>query len=180
MKTIVAQIPSREAFIKGEGTLRIGYPWLSFGAIIALESLVNKQMNVLEFGSGGSTIFWAKNCKSVKSYENDAQWFKDVKQKTKYLKNVELVLSDRRGLRLGLNSEPNNSYDLVLIDSDPRHSRRLALANRAIYKLKRGGWLVVNNYQKFGMNGFDYSKWRVLTFDDPGFVGFGTRLARKV
>lgn len=180
MKTIVTQIPSRKALIRGENTLKIGYPWLTFGAIIALESIVNKEIKVLEFGSGGSTIFWAKNCKSVKSYETNPQWYKDVKQKTENLKNVKIILCDRHGMSLGLKSEPDDSYDIVLIDSDPKHSRRLDLTNNAVSKIKTSGWLVIDNYLEFGMSDFDYSKWKVYTFDDFDWRGLGTRLCRKI
>ncbi len=180
MKTIVTKIPSREAFLRGAETLKIGYPWLTYGAIIALELIVGKKMKVLEVGSGGSTIFWARNCQSVKSYETDPKWYKDVKAKTKNFKNVEIKLTDRHGTSVGLKNEPNEYYDIVLIDSDPKRSKRLDLANYAIPKIKLGGWLVIDNYLKFGMDLFDYSKWQVFTFDEFDYGGLGTRLLRKI
>lgn len=179
MKTIISQIPNREALIQGVGALKIGFPWLATGAIIALESIVNNKTKVLEFGSGGSTIFWAKNCKSVKSYETDAGIFKDVKQKIRNFRNVEVSLYTRHGTTHGLKYEPNGSYDIVLINSDPWRSIRLDLANRAWAKLKVGGWLVINNYSRYGMTGFNYSNKPVLTFDELGFNGHGTRLVQK-
>lgn len=180
MKTIVTKIPSRRVFLAGQDTLKIGYPWLTYGAIIAVENIVNKEMKVLEFGSGGSTIFWAKKCKSVKSYETNPQWYKKVKQKTKNLNNVEILLCDRHRMSVGLRSEPDDYYDTVLIDSDPKRSRRLDLANMAVSKVKPRGWLIIDNYLRFGMNGFDYSKWQVLTFDEFHYTGLGTRLCRKI
>ncbi len=182
MKTIVTRITNRTTFIKGEDTLKIGYPWLTYGAIIAVEAIVNKKMKVLEFGSGGSTIFWAKNCQKVKSYETNPEWYKAVKQKTDSLdlNNVEIVLGDRRRMGRGLKSEPDSYYDIVLIDSDPKHSRRLDLTNNAVSKVKTGGWLIIDNYLKFGMDSFDYSKWQVFTFDEFHYIGLGTRLCRKI
>ena len=178
MKTILNDIPNREALLSEAGALKIGFPGLAPGAIMALESIVNKKMKVLEFGSGGSTLFWAKNCKSVKSYETNADLYKDVRQKTRFLSNVEIVHTDRHGMTVGLISEPKQGYDLILINSDPIHSRRLYLANLALYKIKAGGWMVINNYQKFGMSTFNYSKKQVLTFDEIGFLGGGTRLLK--
>lgn len=178
MKTILNDIPTREALINGDGALKIGYPGLTSGAIMTLESIVNNKMRVLELGSGGSTLFWAKNCRSVKSYETNADLYKDVKQKTKYLRGVDLVLTDRHGMSVGLASEPKQGYDIILINSDPIHSRRLYLANLALFKIKAGGWMVINNYQKFGMSGFNYSKKHVFTFDEVGFLGGGTRLLK--
>ena len=182
METIVNKIPNRRAFLCGENALKIGYPWLTYGAIIALEHIVNKEMKVLEFGSGGSTIFFAKNCKSLKSYETSQVWCDNVKEKiaSEELKNVEILLCDRRRLRKGLEAEPDNYYDIALVDSDPKRSRRLHLANNVVSKIKTGGWLIIDNYKGFGMSNFDYSKWQVFTFDEFRFMGLGTRLCKKI
>lgn len=83
MKTIVGKITSRRTFIKGEDTLKIGYPWLTYGAIIALEAIVNKRMRVLEFGSGGSTIFWAKKLQKCKILRNQLGMVQEGKTKNK-------------------------------------------------------------------------------------------------
>lgn len=179
MNTIINQIPNRESFDKGRDTLEIGYPWLTFGAIIALEAIINKEMRVLEFGSGGSTLFWAKNCKSVKSYETNPKWFADVKQKTDILNNVELILSTEH-LSFGLKTEPDNFYDVVLIDSDPKYASRLRLAKMSVPKIKVGGWLVIDNYLKWNLDDFDFSNWEVYSFDEFHYVGKGTRLCKKL
>jgi predicted O-methyltransferase YrrM len=181
MKTIVSKIPSRDSLLLGEGALEIGYPWLTYGAIIALEHIVNKDMKVLEFGSGGSTIFWARNCKSVKSFDTDPEWVTKVKKTAEIqkLKNVEVILATQEETITAVNKEPDNYYDLVLVDSTHRHNRRLLFANASIPKLKQGGWLVADNYWRFSMNDFDYSKWRVYTFDELNYQGKGTRLCQK-
>lgn len=180
MKTIISKIPSREAFFKGTDTLKVGYPWLAFGAIIALESIVNKKQKVLEFGSGGSTVFWAKNCKNVKSFETDEKWFKDVQKKLKRQKNIELLLRNQKQILRSLQSEPENHYDIVLIDIYPKHADRLTLANAAIPKIKPGGLLIIDNYEKFGMENFTYPKnWEIYTFDEFRYSGRGTRICIK-
>ena len=179
MKNFFSQIPNFQTPFSKEDALKTGYPQLALGAIITLNSIVNGRMRVLELGCGGSTLFWAKNCRSVKSYETDPKWLENVAQKVRGLRNVEIVLADRHRMSLGLKSEPNASYDIVLINSDPRRTRRSDLANLAIPKIKSGGWLIVNNYLKSGMSGFNYPKMHVLTFDELNFPGLGTRLARK-
>lgn len=180
MKTVVSQILNRNAFVRGREVFQLGIPWLTCGAIIAIEDIINKEMKVLEFGSGGSTIFWAANCKSVKSYETNDKWYNLVKTKTEGLKNVELILKNRHGVSVGLSHEPDNYYDIVLVDSDPKRTKRLDLANNAISKLKIGGWMIVDNYQKFGMKDFDYSKWQVYSFDEIYYSGAGTRICKKI
>jgi hypothetical protein len=64
-------------------------PWWSYGAIDFVESRLNTTMNVLEFGSGGSTVWLASRVNSVVSIENDPEWTKIVK--TFIPNNVELI-----------------------------------------------------------------------------------------
>lgn len=180
MKTIVTTIPSREAFVKGKGALEVGYPWLSFGSIIALESIVNKDYKVLEFGSGGSTVFWAERCKNVKSFETDPGWFEKVVRRTKGYKNVEINLANETGILDAIKKEPDNYYDVVLVDSYPKHARRLLLANEAVPKIKLNGWLVIDNYLGFGMEHFKYPSEEIYTFDEFRYSGRGTRICRKI
>ena len=181
MKTIVAKIPDRELFFKGRRVLEIGYPWLSFGAIIALESIVHKNLKVLEFGSGGSTVFWAQTCKNVKSFETNPDWFEKVRQRIKEFKNVEIILANQEGILKRLAKEPNNHYDIVLIDACPKDAERILLANAALPKIKSGGFLVLDNYQKFGMENFVYPPlWEIYTFDEFHYSGRGTRICKKI
>src|SRR5208283_402812 len=49
--------------------LELGVPWFSQSAIDFLESYVKPSMRVFEYGSGGSTIFFARRAKSVDSIE---------------------------------------------------------------------------------------------------------------
>lgn len=181
MKTIVSKITSRRSFLKGTDCLEIGYPWLSFGAIIALEGIVNKNLKVLEFGSGGSTVFWAKSCKSIKSYETNRTWFEKVREKVKVYKNVELKLSTEAQILKGIENEPNNYYDLALIDSNPKDTHRILLANAVLSKIKINGFLIVDNYFKFGMEKFKYpTSWKIYTFDAFSYSGQGTRICKKI
>lgn len=179
MLTIISDIPSRKAFLNGEGTLEIGYPWLTFGAIIALEGLVNKSMKVLEFGSGGSTLFWANNCKIVKSFETNKDWYKAVETKVKPYNNVELIHANETQILEALKKEPENFYDIVLIDPHPKDANRLLLANIAKSKVKSGGNFIIDNYLKFGMEKFSFpNNWEIYTFDDFRYSGRGTKICK--
>ena len=178
MKTIVSDITNRKDFLKGRWTLEIGYPWLSFGAIMALEGIVNKRLRVLELGSGGTTVFFAKNCKNVKSYETNADWYKKVMQKVRKYRNVEIGLGNYKQILRAIAKEPDKHYDIILVDSYPKEARRILLAEAVLPKIKTGGWLVIDNYGKFGMENFNYPKGEIYTFDDLRYSGRGTRLIR--
>lgn len=178
MKTIITDIPSREDFLKGKGALEIGYPWLTFGAIAALEDVVNKRFKVLEFGSGGSTIFWAENCKNVKSFETNILWYEKVHTRIQKFNNVELRTGTQDQILKKVEGEPDFHYDIVLVDSQPSESKRILFANAVLSKIKRGGWLIVDNYLKFGMENFVYPKGEIYTFDQFRYSGKGTRFCK--
>jgi SAM-dependent methyltransferase len=53
-------------------------PWFSYGAIDFLEAFLRPEMTVFEFGSGGSTLFFAERCRSVESVDEDRDWAAQV------------------------------------------------------------------------------------------------------
>jgi len=187
MSTLLA-IQPRRRYLKGRGALEIaGYPWLTLGAVQALELIVRPEHAVLELGSGGSTVFFARRAARVRSLETDPVWagYMDTVLRLSEASNVRLTCASLRATAADLAAEPDGSYDLVLIDHrDPRRTgrplMRLPLALAALPKLKAGGWLVVDNYAICGMQRLDTRGWDVWTFDDLDWPGRGTRLMRRL
>jgi len=54
--------------------LELELPWFSFAAIDFLRGFATPQMSVFEYGSGGSTLFFAKRCARVVSTEDNKGW----------------------------------------------------------------------------------------------------------
>ena len=67
-------------------------PWINHFAFEKLKSLIKPEMNVLEFGSGGSTMFLRNKVNSIYSIEHDAVWFKEVVKNCGDHPNVKLNL----------------------------------------------------------------------------------------
>lgn len=181
MKTIVRSLPRRSKFLRGNDSLIVGYPWLTYGAIMALEEIVKPDFAVLELGCGGSTVFWARRCGLVWSFETNKEWAEKTQEAIRDYPNAAVVYGP-----INIQHEwADNSFDIVLIDHKDytrRRTDRLPLALVAIPKLKVGGWLVVDNYAAFGMDKFDYANpmWDVYTFDDVRWKGRGTRLCKRL
>jgi hypothetical protein len=53
-------------------------PWISYAAIAFLEHRVSSTHSVFEFGSGMSTLWWARKSKFVWSVEHDREWLTKV------------------------------------------------------------------------------------------------------
>lgn len=97
----------------GKGLLELELPWFAPDAIRWLDKRLTKDMTVLEFGSGGSTPFFARRCKRVTSIETSPDWFDTVKPylESKNIDNVELIFEAIIDW---------DTYDVVLIDSPIR------------------------------------------------------------
>src|SRR5262245_16177519 len=80
--------------VKGKTPLDLEVPWFSYSAIDFLEGFLKPNMAVFEYGSGGSTVFFARRVKSVLSVEDNSQWFEWVSRRLRAdgLKNVTLKL----------------------------------------------------------------------------------------
>jgi hypothetical protein len=60
-------------------------PWLSYIAIDWLKNTLRPEMRVIEFGSGGSTLFFAERVAELVSVEHDREWYFRVQDALKTL-----------------------------------------------------------------------------------------------
>jgi len=183
MKTIINEIPSHKEFYKGEKGLEVGYPWFTLGAIYSLERILGrrKTLSVLELGSGGSTVFFSKRAKSVIALEHDPKWYRKLKGVLSKDSNVTLVSDTEDNLLKYVNDRPNwdGFFDIVSVDSGPDYVSRAKFLKASAIKVKKDGWLVLDNYANFDRD-FDYTGFDVFTFDMFQYSGRGTRICKKL
>ena len=69
-------------------------PWVTYPAIEWLQRFVRPEMSVFEWGSGGSTLFFAARVRSIVSVEHHAEWFDRVSRllQSRGIANVEFRL----------------------------------------------------------------------------------------
>jgi len=74
--------------------LDLELPWFSYAAIDFLEDHLDPTMKVFEYGSGGSTLFFARRVASVVSVEDNPEWYNRVKERlaAEKISNAELRL----------------------------------------------------------------------------------------
>ncbi len=169
-------------YVPGRSPLRDGLPWMTFSAIHWLKAHIKPNFRVFEWGSGGSTLFFSQRVASVVSVEHDAQWYAHVKTELakRGVSNCEYILKQaatgyqpERDLENAdffqdyvgaIDGFADGSFDLVIVDG----SARVACAKRALSKLRKGGYLLLDNsdrafygevyqmladYQRFNFNG---------------------------
>ncbi len=183
MNTIINRMPDREDFLCGKYTIETPYPWLTYGAIMTIELLVKPEHMVLESGCGGSTIFFSERCKSVRSFETDWRWSKRVRSLLSPDSNITLICGEPEEILPLAGREPDDHYDWIVVDSadfGDLYAFRRSMMDTFAPKLKKGGFMVVDNYDRGHLKTFDYTGWDVYTFDDPKYVGRGTRICIKL
>lgn len=128
-------------------------PWLSPKANRLLKTWLQPSFSGLEFGSGRSTIWFARHIKYLTSFEHNPTWFDKVTGMLKNagLSNVTYYLKPREADKEpdGIGTDyinsigklPDGSFDFILVDG----VYRAECANHILSKLKSGGLLVIDN-----------------------------------
>jgi len=123
-------------------------PWLGYRAVKRLDALIEPSWQVLEFGSGMSTIWFARRCSHVVSLETNDGWFAKVREllERSGVQNVDLRMcstADDRDPDYGeaLSDHRGSEFDLVLVDGARRD---LAMAV-GLTMVKPNGYIFLDN-----------------------------------
>lgn len=117
-------------------------PWISYAAINFLSGRVRPEFEVFEYGSGNSTLWWAKNAGRVVSCEHDEVWYTQLKGKIP--EGVTYVHESLESGRYPSMIKSHGHFDIVMIDG----RERVECSNHAITQLKDGGVIVFDNSER--------------------------------
>ena len=147
-------------------------PWLSLPAVRWLEAHIHKSMRVFEWGSGNSTMFFARRTERVVSIEHDQNWFGRMSQElaSRRISNVNLhfyptTISGGPGggysdYVRSIRQYDDASFDLILVDGRAR-CECLRLARK---KVRPGGCILLDNAELPKYSG------ATRLFNQPGWV----------
>lgn len=156
-------------------------PWFTYSSIHFLNTkLLNTAFNVFEFGSGNSTLWFAKKAKHVVSIEHDNKFYQIKKNEIQLLDNVKYELI---ALNEGYSDKIldfDNVFDIIVIDG----RERIACAKKCLKALKNDGvviwdnsdrieyaegynFLIKNNFKKIDFRGIgpiSHKEWQTSIF----------------
>jgi protein-L-isoaspartate O-methyltransferase len=145
--------------INGKTPVELELPWFSYAAIDFLDKFVKPAMRVCEYGSGGSTIFFAERAASVVSVENDPQWHEVVARRLqeKGINNATLKLcpfdfKNPVGFEYSqyLHAIPDDQYDIIVVDgSEEWQQVRPVCFSKAETHIRKGGIIVVDDSWRY-------------------------------
>jgi len=165
----------KNTLINDRYALKDEIPWITFSAIDYCDQIIDKSMRVFEYGSGGSTLYFADRVKHLISVEHDKYWHSKVQRivNKRKIGNIELILrepqitSDASLKNMPLlelyrsNNEKYNDkifdkyaseidrfpdFNFDLIFVDGR--ARKACIHHAAKKVKKGGMLILDNSER--------------------------------
>jgi len=126
-------------------------PWYTYPAIEQLSKWDFKNCDILEYGSGNSTLWWMQRAKSVISIENSEDWHEYVskqisEQCTILLKPVDIDREDEKEIKdyVGCVNQLGD-FDVIIIDGVNNTGVRMKCARQALDHLKPGGLFIVDN-----------------------------------
>ena len=118
-------------------------PWISYEAQNAIARLcATRPVRMLEFGSGQSTLWYARRTAELISIENDRGWHRHLAPKLAGLEKVEYRLARNRAEYA--KPEVEGQFDVIMIDG----AWRDACARFATAHLAPGGAIYLDNSDK--------------------------------
>jgi len=131
-------------------------PWFNLDAIKFIKTYIDEKKNIrlLEFGSGNSTIYYEKNVDKLYSVEHNQNWYDNIKKKVN--KNTNYVIkpinyiskpsTDKlfynvSNLKDLFNDVSNEFFDIIIIDGIHRVNSFFG----SIDYLKKGGLIVLDD-----------------------------------
>ncbi|MBC7778238.1 MAG: hypothetical protein H7246_22585 [Phycisphaerae bacterium] len=163
------------SFSEGRNSVSDELPWINYFGRDYLKQILRPDFKVFEFGGGGSTLYFCKNVAEVVTVEDNLGWFKiltetvqakgytnwrgffvpseilndprprshvdpaDFKSSNRSLENMSFEKYART-----IDQFPEAYFDLILVDGRARPS----CTQQAIPRLKKGGFLVVDNTER--------------------------------
>ncbi len=124
-------------------------PWYTYDALLwLLENLPPRSGYAFEWGSGSSTMFFARHFNSLLTIEHNPKWFKQINGQIKRsgLNARVLLLQDLSDYIEVITNFEDESFSLISVDG--WSLTRVTCLRFAIKKLARGGLLILDNSEK--------------------------------
>lgn len=134
-------------------------PWVTYSFIDFIKTRLNKDLTIFEYGSGSSTLFYAKRVKKVVSVEHDEAWYnKIINSKPE---NAKMIFSklERGGEYSKKAATIGEQFDIIIVDGRDR----VNCCMNSVKALTPAGVIVLDDSERK-----DYEK-ACLFLKDAGF-----------
>ena len=177
---------------RGRQTLEYEVPWITPESVFRLDELVTKDMDVLEYGVGGSTLFFARRARSVVSFDNQPKWIGRVVSKVAWEGIDNVQITHIKDYEQFMKEFPDKKFNCVLIDSKRKFLNRDLILHECVGALKHQSIIVLDNYanrkmfpKTYCLRGESLFEYLELTnfveelYNHEKWDGMGTRILRS-
>jgi Methyltransferase domain len=138
-------------------------PWYTYPALEFVDDLSFAGKRIFEFGSGNSTIYWARRCEEIVAVEHDPDWHAKIADAMPA--NATLLHRPNEADFIA-QIERHGLFDVVIIDSP---NWRWACARIAGRFLRPGGLIILDNSDWYVKAAEELSGQGYLQVDMKGF-----------
>jgi hypothetical protein len=167
LRKIYRLLFSNDSYLKETGLLnsyRQGYPcdnngdplpWMTYPIISIIKERFDKEMNVFEYGSGFSTLYYAKLVRKIVSVECDRDWYEKIQSQLPGNASLIYCGLDKPEEYVKSIDNTNEVYDVIIVDG----RERVKCLENAVQHLSDEGIIILDdsNRQKY-INGIDFLK----------------------
>lgn len=114
-------------------------PWFTYSAIEYLEQLDISNCSLFEYGSGNSTLYWAKKTKTVLSVEDNESWKDEITPNLS--NNASIIFAEKKNDYIQSITTANKEFDIIVVDG----SYRYECAKAAVDKLSKTGVIILDD-----------------------------------
>ncbi len=119
-------------------------PWATYGFIDFISGRLNGTMDIFEFGSGNSTLWYAAKVHTVTSVEHDDCWFEKIKNnmpENVSIHHQDLVYGEEY---CSYSNNLDKKFDIVIVDGRDR----VNCIKNAIYSIHTKGVIVLDDSER--------------------------------
>lgn len=117
-------------------------PWTSYSFIPFINDHLTNEMDVFEFGSGNSTIYYAARAKHVYTIEHDKDWHDRLKNTLP--SNTSLYYSELKEEYEQSIELPGIKFDIIIVDG----RRRNNCIKEAVNYIKKEGIIILDDSER--------------------------------
>lgn len=138
-------------------------PWYTYPATEYLKRFNFNDKIIFEWGSGYSSLFWAKRAKEIVSIDDSPKWA-DIVLKNKLVNQKIILLEEKKDYIEAILCQ-NKKFDVIIIDGKYRYE----CAKVAIKCLSESGMIILDNSDWFPKTARTLRGYNLLQVDFSGF-----------
>jgi precorrin-6B methylase 2 len=119
-------------------------PWVTYPFIDFISERLKLEMDIFEFGSGNSTLFYSGKVRTVTAVENDKKWFDLISGNIPENVSLEFINLETNGRYSHAAYYTGKKFDIIIVDGRDR----VNCIKNSISSLKKAGIIILDNSER--------------------------------